>query len=123
MDLCVNMSPVTSAAIYVRISEDREGRELGVERQEQDCRDLADRNGWPAVDIYPDDDISASTRSRKRRPQYELLLADARAGRFDVVVAYTSGRLTRRPRELEDLIDLAERHGTRLVYVRSPAST
>jgi site-specific DNA recombinase len=112
---------VTTAAIYVRISEDREGRELGIERQQSDCRELAGRRGWQVAGLYPDDDIGASTRSRKARPQYERLLTDARAGTLDVVVAYTSSRLTRRPRELEDLIDLAERHGTRFEYVRSPS--
>jgi hypothetical protein len=38
-----------------------------------------------------------------------------------VVLAYTSSRLTRRPRELEDLLVLAERHGIRFEYVRSPS--
>jgi hypothetical protein len=37
------------------------------------------------------------------------------------VLAYTTGRLTRRPREHEDLIELAEEHGLRFEYVRSPS--
>ncbi len=112
---------MTGAAIYVRISEDREGRETGIDRQEQDCHELAARNGWSVVEVYSDNDIGASTRTRKIRPDYRRLLDDARGGLLDVVLAYTSGRLTRRPRELEDLIDLAEQHGTRFAYVRSPS--
>src|SRR5213078_4676766 len=99
------------AAIYCRISADREGRELGVERQEADCRALAERLGLHVVDVYIDNDLSASTRSRKDRPRYRQMLADARAGKVTTVIAYTSGRLTRRPREHEDLIDLATGHG------------
>ena len=112
---------MTRAAIYLRISEDREGREAGIGRQEPDCRKLAERHGWVISGIYSDNDIGASTRSRKVRPEYRRLLADARAGMFDVVLAYTTGRLTRRPREHEDLIELAESHGVRFEYVRSPS--
>src|SRR3954451_16692791 len=34
------------AVVSCRITRDREGAGLGVARQEQDCRDLADRLGW-----------------------------------------------------------------------------
>lgn len=109
------------AAIYERISDDREGRELGVDRQDKDCHALARREQLKVVDVYRDNDISASTNSRKPRPEYNRLIADAKAGRFSVIVAYTSGRLTRRPREHEDLIDLATGYGISYRYVRSPS--
>ena len=48
-----------AAAIYARISRDREGAGLGVERQEADCRALAERLGWDVVAVYVDNDISA----------------------------------------------------------------
>lgn len=116
------MAERSRVGIYVRISDDREGRELGVERQEEDCRGLLDHlYEATLIEVYRDNDIGASTRSRKRRPDYERLLADAKAGRIDHVVAYTSSRLTRRPREHEDLIELAEQHGVTYSYVRSPS--
>ncbi|MCX4742800.1 recombinase family protein [Streptomyces antibioticus] len=109
------------AGIYLRISDDKEGRELGVARQEEDDRRLADQLGVNVVDVYKDNDISASTRTKKKRPDYRRLLRDAEAGRIKVIIAYTSARITRRPRENEDLIDLAEHHGTVFQYVASPA--
>jgi site-specific DNA recombinase len=115
------MGSGSRSGIYVRISDDREGRELGVERQEEDCRAVLERLGTLLVDVYKDNDLGASTRSRKARPEYNRLLADARSGRIDHVIAYTSSRLTRRPREHEDLIELAERHGVTYSYVRSPS--
>lgn len=118
--MAANSTPQV-AAIYTRISDDREGRELGVQRQRDDCTALAKRLGMTIVRVYEDNDIGASTRSRKPRPQYQELLAGARAGDFSTVIAYTSSRLTRRPREHEDLIDLAERNGTRFQYVASPS--
>lgn len=94
------------AAIYARISSDREGEGLGVERQEDDCRALARRMGWEVAAVFVDNDISASTKSRKVRPQYDAMLRGARRREFGAVLAYSNSRLTRRPRELEDLIDL-----------------
>lgn len=109
------------AAVYLRISEDREGRELGVTRQREDCLALADRLGAVVYDIYEDNDKGASTRSKKVRKGYRRLMDDAKAGRFDMIISYTSGRLTRRPREHEDQIELAEHHGIRFEYVASPS--
>lgn len=102
---------MTSAAIYVRISADPEGRQLGVQRQEEDCRALAGRLGLTVVQVFSDNDVSASRRSRKPRPGYAAMMEAARAGQVSAILAYSSSRLTRRPRELEDLIELAERRG------------
>ncbi|MEH1098195.1 recombinase family protein [Micromonospora sp. CPCC 205561] len=109
------------AAKYRRISDDREGRELGITRQDEDLDALAERENLVYVADYVDNDISASTRSKKRRDDYEAMLAAARAGEFEVIAAYTTGRLTRRPREHEDLIDLAVGHGIEFKYIRSPS--
>lgn len=108
------------AAKYKRISRDREGRELGVDRQDQDCDALAARLGYEVVSDFSDNDVSASTRSSKPRPDYRRMLSAAKAGEFDVIIAYTTGRLTRRPREHEDLLELAERYGIRFHFVASP---
>lgn len=108
------------AAIYLRISDDREGAELGIDRQKTDCHDLVKRHGGTVVQTYADNDISASTLKTKARPEYLRMLLAAKNGQFDVIVAYTTSRLTRRPREHEDLIDLAVTHGIKYLFVRSP---
>lgn len=110
-----------TAAIYERISDDREGRELGVDRQDEDDRALAEREGLKVFRTYRDNDLSASTKSKKRRPGYDEMMKDAKAGRFSVIIAYSSSRLTRRPREHEDLIDLATQHGITYRFVQSPS--
>ncbi len=107
------------AAIYCRISDDREGTEKGVDRQREDCLALAERLGLAVAGVYVDNDISASTRSSKPRPQYAAMLREARAGTVGAILAYSNSRLTRRPREVEDLIELHERHGVRLHTVVS----
>lgn len=107
------------AAVYVRISADKEGRELGVQRQEQDCRRLAERLGLEVVEVFKDNDIGASSRSRKARPEYARMLSATREGQYRAVLAYSHSRLTRRPSEMNDLIELAEKQGIRISTVAS----
>lgn len=110
-----------TTAIYTRISQDREGRELGVQRQEDDCRALAARLGLAGdgaeLEVFSDNDVSATSRSSKPRPAYRRMLDEAAAGRVTTVISYSTSRLTRRPREFEDLIDLAEK-GLRVATVQ-----
>lgn len=103
------------AAIYCRISQDRAGAGLGVARQEADCRALIERRGWDVVDVYSDNDVSAYSGSP--RPAWQRLLGDIEAGTVDAIVCWHVDRLTRSPRELEDVIDLADRRGIELATV------
>jgi site-specific DNA recombinase len=109
--------PPRRAALYVRISQDRTGDGAGVRRQEDDCRDLAERHGWAVSGVYRDNDRSAY--NGKARPAFERLVADLRAGRVDAVVTWHPDRLTRSPRELEDLVDLIESTGASVATVQA----
>src|SRR5437588_4118413 len=93
------------AGIYSRISRDNEGNGLGVARQQDACRKLATQLGWTVIDVYPDNSKSAYDR-RKKRPEYERMLADVASGRIDGVLCYAVDRLTRHPIELERLVDV-----------------
>jgi DNA invertase Pin-like site-specific DNA recombinase len=108
------------AGIYLRISDDREGKRLGVKRQEKDDRSLADSLGVRVKKIYSDNDISAGPASTKPRDDYDEMLQAAREGQIKVIIAYSTSRLTRRPREHEDLIDLAVKYGIKFYFVASP---
>ena len=96
----------TRAIIYCRISRDREGAGLGVERQREDCEALAAQLGVDIVAVYTDNDLSAY--SGKPRPGYQKLLEDLRGGRADTVLAWHTDRLHRSPAELEEYIDVCE---------------
>lgn len=107
-----------TAVIYSRISRDSEGRGLGVARQIDECRALAEREGYAVAGEYVDNDVSAY--SGAPRPGFAELADHLRRG-VDAVIAWHPDRLTRQPRELEDLIDLLEATGTRVVTVQSGA--
>lgn len=106
---------MTTTAVYARISHDAAGEGLGVQRQEQDCRQLAERLGWQVAEVYVDNDLSAY--NGKARPAYERLCQDLKNGDVGALIAWHPDRLTRQPRQLEDLIDLIEVTGARVATV------
>jgi len=108
------------AAVYLRISLDREMDGLAIERQRADCLAIADMRGWDIVQEYVDQSMSATDKS-KRRPAYDELVEDFAAGRFDAIICWDLDRLTRQPRQLEDWIDAAEERGLRLVTANGEA--
>lgn len=94
------------ACIYCRMSEDREGGGLGVDRQREDCEQLAAELGLTVIKVYTDNDLSAY--SGKPRPGYQQMLEDLRSGLYGTVLAWHTDRLHRRPSELEEYIDVCE---------------
>lgn len=93
---------------YARISLDKDGEALGVERQRRDYRQVAGvRPGWEVARDYIDNDVSAFKRNVVR-PEFERLLVDVQSGVIDGVIAYDLDRLARQPRDLERLIDVFE---------------
>jgi DNA invertase Pin-like site-specific DNA recombinase len=106
---------VIRAGIYAGISSDRDGDNLAVSRQLADCGQLAERNGWQVVERYVDSEISAY--SGKPRPEYARMLDEIEGGVVEAVLVYHADRLHRHPRELEDFIDLCQRHRIKLATV------
>lgn len=107
-----------SAAIYCRLSYAPDGSLEKVERQEADCRALAERLGWPISDahVYPDNSRSAWQRNRKR-PAWDRMLAAIEAGEVDAILTYHGDRLMRQPWDLEKLLGIADQKNIRLASV------
>lgn len=106
----------TRAVVYVRISDDPEGTERGVDRQEADCRAYAAAHGWEVAAVFRENDTSAFKQRtitlpsgervrRVIRPQFRAMLKRLADGQAQVMVAYDLDRAVRDPRDLEDLID------------------
>lgn len=73
------------AAIYLRVSQDRENTRLGVDRHREDAEQLIRARQWTSAGVYEDNDVSGA--GSRRRPAFERLLADVEDGRVDVIVA------------------------------------
>ncbi len=93
---------------------------LAIDRQREDCENLARFRRWEVVEIYVDQSKSATNRTAIR-PDYDRMVADYLLGRFDAIICYDLDRLPRQPRQLEDWIDAAELRGLALVTANGDA--
>ncbi|MGB3697611.1 MAG: recombinase family protein [Gordonia sp. (in: high G+C Gram-positive bacteria)] len=107
----------TTCAIYCRISNDKGGEGLGVQRQLEDCQELAADLGWTVYDSYSDNDVSATYG--RRRPEYERMMADVEAGHVQAIISWNPDRLHRRPAELERFITTCDEHHVKIRTVRA----
>jgi site-specific DNA recombinase len=79
------------AVIYARYSSEHQ-REASIEDQVRICKARIEAEGWMLVATYTD---YAQSGASHLRPGYQKLLADARGGSFNVVVAEALDRLSR----------------------------
>jgi len=94
----------THPAIYARLSQDRNGDSLGIDRQRDLMEAVADVRGWPVPKLYGERNISAY--SGKKRPSFDRLIADIKAGVVDGVLVVDEDRLSRRLGELNAFYEL-----------------
>ncbi|HME46671.1 recombinase family protein [Mycobacterium sp.] len=111
-------------AIYLRQSRDDKDNRLAISRQLDACLALckeraaaakpaAEKHMWENPEVYCDNNTSASSRSVVRK-DYRRMIANIEAGRLGGIATYQLDRLYRQPRELEDLIDLADERQLKL---------
>ena len=93
---------MTAVAIYARYSSDLQ-RDASIEDQIRLCKERAKREGWRVVNCYTDHAISGASLIR---PGMQMLLQDAQAGKFDVIVAEAIDRLSR---DQEDIAHIYKR--------------
>lgn len=91
--------PRVRAALYFRQSLDVQE---GIDRQRIRCRALAAARDWDVVGEYEDNDTSAS-KTRASGTAWARLLEDARARKFEIVIAVDLDRLLR---TISDLVVL-----------------
>src|SRR5690606_15510058 len=88
------------AAIYARISLDRDGTYIKVENQLGPCHAFVGERGWEVGQVFVDNDLSAT--SGAERPEFEALLRS----QPEVIVVWHLDRLIRRMDDLERVIAL-----------------
>jgi site-specific DNA recombinase len=108
-------------AIYTRLSRKKRERpgqrrarrdDESVERQEREIRAYAVEHGLLVDEehVYVDPHFSAWKRKGGKRPAWLAMMAVAATGELAGVLIWKLDRFTRAPRDMEDLIDLAEDH-------------
>ncbi|MEU7472359.1 recombinase family protein [Streptomyces sp. NPDC044984] len=92
--------------------EATEEERKGVLRQREDIETLA---GGAPVKWYEDNNLSAFKRNVKR-PDFEQMIKDLKAGRICGILAYDIDRVYRQPRDLERVIDIYETSKEPLIF-------
>ncbi|QCX75688.1 hypothetical protein C9F11_10025 [Streptomyces sp. YIM 121038] len=92
--------------------EAAEEERKGVLRQREDIEGLS---GGVPVRWYEDNNLSAFKRNVKR-PDFERMVKDLKAGRISGILAYDIDRVYRQPRDLERVIDIYEVSKESLIF-------
>jgi site-specific DNA recombinase len=79
------------AAGYIRMSTDQQ--EASPARQRAEIEGLAERTGYHVVAWYEDHGLTGT--ESKNRPKFQLLLADAKKGKFRAILMYEQSRMSR----------------------------
>ena len=85
-------------AIYCRLSEEDRNKQVetddsnSIQNQKAMLVQYAIEQGWEIYCIYSDDDYAGADR---RRPEFNRLLQDAEARKFDIILCKTQSRFTR----------------------------
>ncbi len=98
------------AALYLRVST----LDQHPETQLHDLRALAQQRGFEIVEEYTD----RISGAKARRPGLDQLLADARRGKFDVVLVWASDRIARSVRHLLEVLDELNRLNVEFISFR-----
>ena len=107
------------AALYARVSSDRQDVDLSISSQLKALREYADRNGYQAVREYVDE--AESGRSIDR-PGFKAMIGAARqdANPFSAILVW---KLSRFARNREDSIiykSLLRKHGVQVISINEP---
>jgi site-specific DNA recombinase len=104
------------AVVYTRVSSDPKGAGRSVAEQEKECRGVASAAGWEVVEVFTDNDRSASRYATKGRPAFRALTAAVEDGQCDVLITLEASRFQRDLEAYVKLRELCRRHGVQWSY-------
>jgi DNA invertase Pin-like site-specific DNA recombinase len=104
------------AAIYCRVST----LDQNPQSQLLDLQQLAAQRAFEVVKVYTDHGVSGT---RTRRPALDDMLADARRGRFEILLIWSCDRIARSTRHLLEVLDELSRLQIQFVSFREALDT
>jgi DNA invertase Pin-like site-specific DNA recombinase len=107
------MPETRNAVIYARFSSHNQ-REASIEQQVEWCKALAAKYGLEIIAVYSDKAITGRTDNR---PEFQRMLADAKAGKFGYVLSWKSNRIGRDMLDAMKNDKLLLEYGVRCLYV------
>jgi site-specific DNA recombinase len=107
------------AALYVRVSTDEQAKEgYSLDAQEEKLEAFCFSQGWEIKKLYREEGQSAKNTNR---PQLKLLMSELTS--FDVVLVYKLDRLSRSVADINELLQIFEKHGVSFKSATEPYDT
>lgn len=103
---------------YIRVSTVFEEQDTSVINQEEGLNDYIRRNGWILFDTY-----SERQSSFKKREEFQRLIRDARAKRFQIVLVKSLSRFGRNIGELNTVVPELVEKGIRFIALAEDIDT
>ncbi len=103
------------AALYMRVSS----LDQHPETQLHDLHQMAAQRGYEIIQEYTD----RISGAKARRPGLDQMMADARRGRFDVVLVWASDRIARSVRHFLEVLDELNRLNIEFISFREQIDT
>lgn len=100
-------------ALYARVSTLNQGQDTGLQLEE--LRQVAAQRGWTVSAEYVDEGVSGT---KTTRPALDRMLADAQAGRFDLLAVWKLDRLGRSLPHLLTVLDQLASNGVGFAAIR-----
>ena len=100
-------------ALYARVSTLNQGQDTGLQLEE--LRQVAAQRGWIVSAEYVDEGVSGT---KTTRPALDRMLADAQAGKFDLLAVWKLDRLGRSLPHLLTVLDQLASNGVGFAAIR-----
>ena len=110
---------IRRACAYVRVSKEREDG-ISPEQQKDKAELQAKLLGLDLLRIYQDIDISGRS---DRRPAFQEMIKDIKAGQYDVCLIYKLDRFCRNVKDFHFYTEIMESHGCSLVSISQNIDT
>ncbi len=112
--------PPTLAALYARVSSDRQNVDLSVSAQLKALREYAARNGYSVAREYVDEAESGRVADR---PQFREMIEEGGRPKapFDVILVWKFSRFTRKREHAVAFKSMLRRKGIRVVSITEQA--
>jgi site-specific DNA recombinase len=109
--------PTMRAGLYQRVSSEEQVEGYSLDAQDRAGRLYGEAHGWEIIQNYRDEGRSARTDDLTKRPAFQQLLADAEAGRFDVIIVHKLDRFSRNLRVTLETLERLQTWGVGFVSI------
>ena len=115
-----HLQPLTPAALYARVSSDRQDVDLSVSAQLRALKDYARANGYSVARQYIDEAESGRVADR---PQFREMIEEGSKAKapFDVILVWKFSRFTRKREHAVAFKSMLRRKGIRVVSITEHA--